>query len=262
MVDCPGRLVFMHLDPETEHGCRAALDPFPLTVGLAGDLAATSITVALVLSQVPLVYESRALCAGLPQPLASGKTDARSFCVLFSLPQGFEGPTCSHKAPSCGIHHCHHGGLCLPSPKPGSPPLCACLGGFGGPDCLTPPAPQGCGPPSPCLHNGSCSETPRLGNPGFQCSCPPGSPGPRCQRPGANGCEGRGGDGACDAGCSGPGGDWDGGDCSLGVPDPWKGCPSHSQCWLLFRDGRCHPQCDSEECLFDGYDCEIPPTCT
>ncbi|KAL6064225.1 hypothetical protein STEG23_006331 [Scotinomys teguina] len=177
-------------------------------------------------------------------------------------PKGFEGSTCSHKAPSCGIHHCHHRGLCLPSPKPGSPPLCACLGGFGGPDCLTPPAPQGCGPPSPCLHNGSCSEIPRLGNPGFQCSCPPDSPGPRCQRPGANGCEGRGGDGACDAGCSGPGGDWDGGDCSLGVPDPWKGCPSHSQCWLLFRDGQCHPQCDSEECLFDGYDCEIPPTCT
>nr|XP_021518724.1 neurogenic locus notch homolog protein 4 isoform X1 [Meriones unguiculatus] len=176
--------------------------------------------------------------------------------------QGFEGPTCGHRAPSCGTHYCHHGGLCLPSPKPGSPPLCACLSGFGGPDCLTPPALQGCGPPSPCLHNGSCSETTGFGRPGFQCSCPPDSPGPRCQRPGANGCEGRGGDGACDAGCSGPGGDWDGGDCSLGVPDPWKGCPPHSQCWLLFRDGRCHPQCDSEECLFDGFDCEIPPTCT
>lgn len=176
-------------------------------------------------------------------------------------PKGFEGPTCSHKALSCGIHHCHNGGLCLPSPKPGSPPLCACLSGFGGPDCLTPPAPPGCGPPSPCLHNGTCTETPGLGNPGFQCTCPPDSPGPRCQRPGASGCEGRGGDGTCDAGCSGPGGDWDGGDCSLGVPDPWKGCPPHSQCWLLFRDGRCHPQCDSEECLFDGYDCEIPLTC-
>uniref|UniRef100_A0A8C2VC98 Neurogenic locus notch homolog protein 4 n=1 Tax=Chinchilla lanigera TaxID=34839 RepID=A0A8C2VC98_CHILA len=177
-------------------------------------------------------------------------------------PKGFEGPTCSHRAPSCGLHHCHHGGLCLPSPKPASPPRCACLGGFGDPDCLTPPASQGCGPPSPCLHNGSCSETPGLGGPGFRCSCPPDSPGPRCQKPGAKGCEGRGGDGACDSGCSGPGGDWDGGDCSLGVPDPWKGCPSHSQCWLLFRDGQCHPQCDSEECLFDGYDCEPPPTCT
>nr|XP_044632247.1 neurogenic locus notch homolog protein 4 isoform X6 [Equus asinus] len=177
-------------------------------------------------------------------------------------PQGFEGPTCSHKVPSCGTHHCHHGGLCLPSPKPGFPPRCACLNGYGGPDCLTPPAPQGCGPPSPCLHNGSCSETPGLGGPGFRCSCPTSSPGPRCQRPGAKGCEGRGGDGACDAGCSGPGGNWDEGDCSLGVPDPWKGCPSHSRCWLLFRDGQCHPQCDSEECLFDGYDCETPPACT
>uniref|UniRef100_A0A8C6WCM6 Neurogenic locus notch homolog protein 4 n=1 Tax=Nannospalax galili TaxID=1026970 RepID=A0A8C6WCM6_NANGA len=175
---------------------------------------------------------------------------------------GFQGPTCSHRAPSCGIHHCHHGGLCLPSPRQGLPPLCACLSGFGGPDCLTPPAPRGCGPPSPCLHNGSCSETPGLGGPGFQCSCPPNSPGPRCQGPGAEGCEGRGGDGACDASCSGPEGNWDGGDCSLGVPDPWKGCPSHSQCWLLFRDGRCHPQCNSEECLFDGYDCEMPPACT
>ncbi|XP_006215433.1 neurogenic locus notch homolog protein 4 isoform X1 [Vicugna pacos] len=177
-------------------------------------------------------------------------------------PQGFEGPTCSQRAPSCGLHHCHHGGLCLPSPKSGFPPRCACFSGYGGPDCLTPPAPRGCGPPSPCLHNGSCSETPGLGAPGFRCSCPPSSPGPRCQRPGAKGCEGRGGDGACDAGCSGPGGNWDGGDCSLGVPDPWKGCPSHSRCWLLFRDGQCHPQCDSEECLFDGYDCETPPACT
>ncbi|XP_061002974.1 neurogenic locus notch homolog protein 4 isoform X2 [Dama dama] len=177
-------------------------------------------------------------------------------------PQGFEGPTCSHRAPSCGLHHCHHGGLCLPSPKPGLPPRCACLNGYGGPDCLTPPAPSGCGPPSPCLHNGSCSETPGLGGPGFRCSCPASSPGPRCQRPGVKGCEGRSGDGACDAGCSGPGGNWDGGDCSLGVPDPWKGCPSHSRCWLLFRDGQCHPQCDSEECLFDGYDCETPPACT
>nr|XP_023397167.1 LOW QUALITY PROTEIN: neurogenic locus notch homolog protein 4 [Loxodonta africana] len=177
-------------------------------------------------------------------------------------PTGFEGPTCSHRAPFCGLHHCHHGGLCLPSPKPGFPPRCACLSGYGGPDCLTPPSPQGCGPPSPCLHNGSCSETPGLGGPGFRCSCPPGSPGPRCQRPGAKGCEGRGGDGACDAGCSGPGGNWDGGDCSLGIPDPWKGCPSHSRCWLLFRDGQCHPQCDSEECLFDGYDCETPPACS
>nr|XP_060470216.1 neurogenic locus notch homolog protein 4 isoform X3 [Panthera onca] len=176
--------------------------------------------------------------------------------------QGFEGPTCNHKAPSCGHHHCHHGGLCLPSPKPGFPPRCACLNGYGGPDCLTPPAPHGCGPPSPCLHNGSCSEIPGLGSPAFRCSCPPSSPGPRCQRPGAKGCEGRGGDGACDAGCSGPGGNWDGGDCSLGVPDPWKGCPSHSRCWLLFRDGQCHPQCDSAECLFDGYDCETPPACT
>ncbi|XP_017378244.1 neurogenic locus notch homolog protein 4 isoform X6 [Cebus imitator] len=181
---------------------------------------------------------------------------------ICQCPKGFEGPTCSHRAPSCGLHHCHHGGLCLPSPTPGFPPRCACLSGYGGPDCLTPPAPKGCGPPSPCLYNGSCTETTGLGGPGFRCSCPHSSPGPRCQKPGAKGCEGRSGDGACDAGCSGPGGNWDGGDCSLGVPDPWKGCPSHSRCWLLFRDGQCHPQCDSEECLFDGYDCETPPACT
>ncbi|XP_039738863.1 neurogenic locus notch homolog protein 4 isoform X4 [Pteropus medius] len=177
-------------------------------------------------------------------------------------PPGFEGPTCSHRVPSCGLHHCHHGGLCLPSPKSGFPPRCACLNGYRGPDCLTPPTSQGCGPPSPCLHNGSCSETSKLGGRGFRCSCPPSSLGPRCQSPRAKGCEGRGGDGACDTGCSGPEGNWDGGDCSLGILDPWKGCPSHSRCWLLFRDGQCHPQCDSEECLFDGYDCETSPTCT
>ena len=203
----------------------------------------------------PLSYLNQGACLGhvgrmckvLPQHLFS--------------PQGFEGPTCSHRAPSCGPHHCHHGGLCLPSPKSGTPPRCVCLNGYRGPDCLTPPA-QGCGPPSPCLHNGSCSETSKRWGPSFRCSCPPSSPGPRCQSPGAKGCEGRGGDGACDTGCSGPGGNWDGGDCSLGVLDPWEGCPSRSHCWLLFRDGQCHPQCDSEECLFDGYDCETPPACT
>ncbi|XP_045429087.1 neurogenic locus notch homolog protein 4 isoform X2 [Pipistrellus kuhlii] len=176
-------------------------------------------------------------------------------------PPGFEGPTCSQRAPSCGRHHCHHGGLCLPSPKPGFPPHCACPKGYGGLDCLALAVP-GCGPPSPCLHNGSCSETSTAGGPSFRCSCPPSSAGPRCQSPRAEGCAGRGGDGACDAGCSGPGGNWDGGDCSLGVLDPWKGCPSHSRCWLLFRDGQCHPQCASAECLFDGYDCETPPACT
>uniref|UniRef100_A0A6I8NU11 Notch receptor 4 n=1 Tax=Ornithorhynchus anatinus TaxID=9258 RepID=A0A6I8NU11_ORNAN len=176
-------------------------------------------------------------------------------------PPGSEGPSClpSVSLP-CGPHRCHHGGLCVPLPPPPAPapaPRCVCPDGFGGPDCLTPPSPRGCGPPSPCLHNGSCAQTAG----GFRCFCPEGYPGPRCQGPGGA-CRGRAGDGTCDAACSGRLGGWDGGDCSLGVPDPWRGCPPEARCWALFRDGHCHPQCASEECLFDGYDCETPPACT
>ncbi|TFJ95702.1 mediator of RNA polymerase II transcription subunit 22 [Platysternon megacephalum] len=142
---------------------------------------------------------------------------------------GYSGATCDVQLPPCGSHYCHHEGVCVQHP---AGRRCLCPGGYGGPDCLQPR------PPAPC---------------------PPG--GSACPQPGAGGpCGELAGDGVCHPACSSPSSAWDGGDCSLGVLDPWAGCPE--LCQPGFGDGRCHPQCDSEACLFDGYDCRPPASCS
>ena len=58
------------------------------------------------------------------------------------------------------------------------------------------------------------------------------------------------------AGC-----DFDGGDCSLGVTGPWANCTASLRCWELFKNNECNEECNTPECLFDGYDCgrEVKP---
>ena len=55
----------------------------------------------------------------------------------------------------------------------------------------------------------------------------------------------------CSEGC-----DFDGGDCSLGVMSPWANCTSPLRCWELFKNNECNEECNTAECLFDGYDCD------
>ena len=46
-------------------------------------------------------------------------------------------------------------------------------------------------------------------------------------------------------------------ECSLSVL-PWQNCSAITQgiyCFDLFANGICDKACDSEDCLFDGYDC-------
>ncbi|XP_015263302.1 PREDICTED: neurogenic locus notch homolog protein 4, partial [Gekko japonicus] len=122
--------------------------------------------------------------------------------------------------------HCpqHNGGVCISHP---SGPQCLCSGGFSGPDCRLPPCSSG--------------------------SCPAPNTTVDCQQVA--------GDGRCDRACSSPETRWDGGDCSLGVLDPWENCPRRDLCWMAFRDGQCHRHCDNEDCLFDGYDCSQQMQC-
>ncbi|XP_077977710.1 neurogenic locus notch homolog protein 1-like [Glandiceps talaboti] len=49
---------------------------------------------------------------------------------------------------------------------------------------------------------------------------------------------------------------WDGTDCSLGLL-PWDNCTTETvNCWDAFQDDICDEQCNSELCLFDGFDCQ------
>ncbi|XP_044837858.1 neurogenic locus notch homolog protein 4 isoform X2 [Mauremys mutica] len=165
-------------------------------------------------------------CANGGTCAVTGSTPSDFTC---RCPPGYSGATCDVQLPPCGSHFCHHDGVCVQHP---AGPRCLCPGGYGGPGCLQPR------PPAPC---------------------PPG--GSACPQPGAGGpCGELAGDGVCHPACSSPSSAWDGGDCSLGVLDPWAGCPE--PCQPGFRDGRCHPQCDSEACLYDGYDCRPPAPCS
>lgn len=37
--------------------------------------------------------------------------------------------------------------------------------------------------------------------------------------------------------------------------DPWFYCPNNTFCYERFSDKVCNPECNSRECLFDGFDC-------
>ncbi|KAJ6651633.1 hypothetical protein lerEdw1_020772 [Lerista edwardsae] len=165
-----------------------------------------------------------------PQPcLNGGRCDVNPSEPLgftCHCPQGFEGPTCGLNAPPCGSLYCHNGGLCITQ---SSRLRCLCLGGFSGLDCRLPPCPLGSCPATSTAATLECSQAAE--------------------------------DGHCDRSCSFPETRWDGGDCSLGVRDPWKDCPKRKQCWVAFRDGQCQSHCDNEDCLFDGLDCKQQPTC-
>lgn len=71
----------------------------------------------------------------------------------------------------------------------------------------------------------------------------------------SNKCHEKAGNGICDEDCNTLGCDFDGGDCSLGVPSPWSNCSSSLRCWELFKNNECNQECNTAECLFDGYDC-------
>ncbi|XP_053147677.1 neurogenic locus notch homolog protein 4 [Hemicordylus capensis] len=139
-------------------------------------------------------------------------------------PQGYDGATCHQQAPLCSSFYCHNGGLCISRP---SGLRCLCRGGFSGPDCRLPQCSPGSCPATNITTAFECQQVAR--------------------------------DGHCDRACSSPETHWDGGDCSLGVLDPWERCPK--LCRRAFQDGQCQRHCDNEDCLYDGFDCSQQMKC-
>ncbi len=47
-------------------------------------------------------------------------------------------------------------------------------------------------------------------------------------------------------------------ECTL-YTNPWANCSAIKQgiyCYQLFKNGQCDQACNSEQCLFDGFDCQ------
>nr|XP_032815029.1 neurogenic locus notch homolog protein 1-like isoform X2 [Petromyzon marinus] len=194
---------------------------------------------------------------------------------------GYAGHACEDNAYACGNLSCRNGGTCLPDRAAG--PLCVCPRAWRGPECQYHSGGGGgssaCAS-SPCENGAACYEEVRP--PFYRCVCPPLFTGPRCRVLGpkvpgdaSSGralpvpppvleescpvaeCESHAGDGLCDRDCNNHACAWDGGDCSLHFPSPWRNCSVRLQCWLRFRNGECDEQCNSLGCLFDGFDCQL-----
>ncbi|KAG8517651.1 Neurogenic locus notch protein 2, partial [Galemys pyrenaicus] len=164
-------------------------------------------------------------------------------------PPGFSGARCQS---SCGQVKCRRGEQCVHT---ASGPRCFCPNPK---DCES-----GCAS-GPCQHGGSCS--PQRQPPYYSCRCPPPFGGARCElyaaptrTPAAaclsQYCADRARDGVCDEACNSHACQWDGGDCSLTVEDPWANCSSPLPCWDHIN-GQCDEQCNTAECLFDNFECQ------
>ncbi|KAI4560748.1 hypothetical protein MJG53_017377 [Ovis ammon polii x Ovis aries] len=183
-------------------------------------------------------------------------------------PPGFQGSTCQDQVNPCESRPCQHGATCVAQPNGY---LCQCAPGYSGQNCSK--EPDAC-QSQPCHNQGTCTSKPG----GFHCACPPGFVGLRCEgdvdecldRPchptGTAACHSLANAFYCQC-LPGHTGQW----CEVEL-DPCQSqpCAHGGSCeatagtppGFTCHCPQCHPQCDSEECLFDGYDCETPPACT
>lgn len=59
--------------------------------------------------------------------------------------------------------------------------------------------------------------------------------------------------------CNIPACGFDGLECTFGM-QPWQNCTQQVQeisCWQLFKNGICEAQCNTQQCLYDGFDCLV-----
>lgn len=164
-------------------------------------------------------------------------------------PPGFSGARCQS---SCGQVKCRRGEQCVHT---ASGPRCFC------------PNPQDCESgcaSSPCQHGGSCY--PQRQPPYYSCQCSPPFWGNHCElypaptsTPPATClsqyCADKARDGICDEACNSHACQWDGGDCSLTVENPWANCSSPLPCWDYINN-QCDELCNTAECLFDNFECQ------
>ncbi|XP_043940374.1 neurogenic locus notch homolog protein 3 isoform X2 [Protopterus annectens] len=192
-------------------------------------------------------------------------------CKVANNPQGYTcrcppnyaGINCERSILTCRELTCYNGGKCI-STTLGA--RCNCLSGFGGTNCVV-RFNSSCAN-SPCLNGGICREDSHF--PYFQCQCrtdftgrlcelrrifpspPPVVEEPRCPIPE---CSKRAGNRYCDKECNAHACQWDGGDCSLNISDPWKKCED-PRCLQFFNNSRCDEVCNTPECLYDNFNCK------
>lgn len=183
-----------------------------------------------------------------------------------SCAAGFHGELCNFTGSPCENNPCFNGGSCLIR---GGNFICKCPSGTEGELCENDMR-SDCSL-RPCLHGGRC-ELKQGG--GYICNCPENRVGKNCeihdktggtwkmydlekQRRGCrrHNCQAKAGDFKCDEECNSYACDFDGGDCTLGLRNPWRNC-TEPRCWDKFGNGICNQECNSPECLYDGKDCE------
>lgn len=191
--------------------------------------------------------------------------DGRAICTC---PPGFSGLDCNVDNDECAAGApCEHGGVCVNVP---GTYRCECARGFTGDRCEV--NINEC-EDNPCANGGTCLDE----KGGFRCICPPGFMGQKCQTDidecATNPCQ----NGAtckdeintfrclCPAGYWGERCEFNASSSRLTPPpienpylspeNPWSNCPAAFTCWTLFSDGKCDPDCNIAECLYDGKDC-------
>uniref|UniRef100_A0A8C5ILB4 Neurogenic locus notch homolog protein 2 n=1 Tax=Junco hyemalis TaxID=40217 RepID=A0A8C5ILB4_JUNHY len=176
---------------------------------------------------------------------------------ICQCPPGYSGAKCEFNSHStCGQVKCKKGEQCI---QTSSGPRCYCPKLSVGEECQTHP---GCAS-APCQNGGSCH--PHSQPPYYYCQCPAHTQGSHCEQPVTfspeprrcldSQCAEKARDGYCDEDCNTHACQWDGGDCSLTVEDPWANCSSSLPCWMLFN-GQCDEFCNTPECLFDNFECQ------
>lgn len=184
-------------------------------------------------------------------------------------PEGFYGRHCD--SDTCLVRPCTNNGTCV---KIFNKNICFCPPGFSGPRCETrtlvswqqevslnpPPNLKTVSSCSKCKNGARCG---LLHSGQALCLCNTGYSGPDCsvleiqvEEEGCpRECEAKRNNGKCDAECNVTSCQLDGGDCFLGVGNPWAKCSNPLACWKAFKDGKCDKECNTAECLYDGQDC-------
>ena len=171
-------------------------------------------------------------------------------------PQGYAGSRCEVRVKACESSPCFQGAQCTDAPYPAPPGSykCHCPVGFSGKNCQL--NDDDC-TASSCSNGGTCID----GINSFTCQCLPGFSGSNCQYKSSSSSSTPELKTVCRSFKVSNGVDSTTDEATCTRTDPWEKCPIANECFSLFANKRCDPQCNTRACLFDGGDCDIPPSC-